>query len=49
MAAIPVKPEYGPTLGHMLEPRWRRAGSVTRALVVAAGAAPCSFSPPPWC
>lgn len=36
MAAIPVKPEYGPTIGKMLEPRWRRAGSATRLLVVTA-------------
>ena len=39
MAAIPVKPEYGPTLGRLLKPRWSRAGRATRALVVAAGAA----------
>jgi hypothetical protein len=39
MASIPVKPEYGPTLGRMLEPRWRRAGTATRALVIAAGVA----------
>jgi len=39
MAAIPVKPEYGPTLGHMLAPRWRRAGAVKRALAIGAGAA----------
>ena len=39
MAAIPVKPEYGPTLGRMLAPRWRRAGGVARAAVIAAGAA----------
>ncbi len=37
--AIRVKPEYGPTLGRMLEPRWRRAGGATRALVLAAGVA----------
>ena len=39
MVAVPVKPEYGPTLGHMLAPRWRRAGRAGRAIVVAAGAA----------
>jgi hypothetical protein len=39
MTAIPVKPEYGPTLGRMLEPRWRRAGTAARAAVVAAGIA----------
>jgi hypothetical protein len=37
MASIPVKPEYGPTLGRMLEPRWRRAGGAARAAVIAAG------------
>jgi hypothetical protein len=37
MAAIPVKREYGPTLGRMLEPRWRRASSAARAITVAAG------------
>jgi len=39
MAAIPVKPEYGPTLGRLLEPRWRRAGVAMRAAIVAAGVA----------
>ncbi len=37
MASIPVKREYGPTLGRMLEPRWRRAGSAARVAVIAAG------------
>jgi hypothetical protein len=39
VASIPVKPEYGPTLGHMLAPRWRRSGTLRRALVLAAGVA----------
>ncbi len=39
MAAIPVKPEYGPTLGKMLEPRWRRSGRGAKAAIVAAGVA----------
>jgi hypothetical protein len=35
MAAVPMKPEYGPTLGRLLEPRWRAARRVTRAAVIA--------------
>ena len=30
MAAVPVKPEYGPTLGRLLSPRWRAAGTRAR-------------------
>lgn len=37
MAAIPLKPQYGPTLGRLLEPRWRAARPLTRALVTVAG------------
>jgi hypothetical protein len=36
MRAVPIKPEYGPTLGRLLSPRWRAASSLTRALVIAA-------------
>lgn len=36
MPAIPLKPEYGPTLGRLLEPSWRRASRSMRALVLAA-------------
>jgi hypothetical protein len=39
MPALEMKPEYGPTLGRLLEPRWRAASRVARAVVVAAGAA----------
>jgi hypothetical protein len=39
MAAVPVKPEYGPTLGRLLSPRWRRARTATKAAVIAAGVA----------
>jgi len=39
MASIPVKPEYGPTLGRLLEPRWRRAGAAARVAIGAAGIA----------
>jgi hypothetical protein len=38
MASIPIKPEYGPTLGRLLAPRWHAASRLTRALVVVAGA-----------
>ncbi len=37
MASIPLKPQYGPTLGKLLEPRWRRAATPGRALAIAAG------------
>src|SRR4029077_10681575 len=35
MVAVPIKPEYGPTLGRLLWPRWRAASRLTRALVIA--------------
>jgi hypothetical protein len=38
MAAVPMKPEYGPTLGRLLSPRWRAASSLTRRTVTALGA-----------
>jgi hypothetical protein len=34
MAAVPLKPQYGPTLGVLLEPRWRSAAPTVKALVV---------------
>jgi hypothetical protein len=37
MASIPLKPQYGPTLGKLLEPRWRSAAPTLRALAIAAG------------
>ena len=37
MAAVPMKPEYGPTLGQLLAPRWRSASRLLR--VTLAGAA----------
>jgi hypothetical protein len=37
MVAVPMKPEYGPTLGRLLAPRWHAASRLARALVVAAG------------
>ena len=37
MAAVPIKPEYGPTLGSLLSPRWRGLSQGARRLVIAAG------------
>lgn len=37
MASIPLKPEYGPTLGELLAPRWHAASRLVHAIVVAAG------------
>jgi hypothetical protein len=39
MASIPLKPQYGPTLGRLLEPRWRSAAPVVRVIAIAAGVA----------
>jgi hypothetical protein len=36
MATIPLKPQYGPTLGTLLAPRWRAAPRAVRGLVRAA-------------
>lgn len=36
MPAVPIKPEYGPTLGGILAPRWRAASPLMRAVVRAA-------------
>jgi hypothetical protein len=33
MAAVPIKPEYGPTLGRLLSPRWRAASPLGRGVV----------------
>jgi hypothetical protein len=35
MPAIPLKPEYGPTLGRLLAPRWHRASRLVQALAIA--------------
>ncbi len=37
MTSIPLKPQYGPTLGKLLEPRWRSAAPTLRAFAIAAG------------
>jgi hypothetical protein len=39
MASIPLKPQYGPTLGGLLTPRWRSTAPVARVLVIVAGLA----------
>lgn len=41
MASIPLKPQYGPTLGRLLEPRWRAVRPLTRGVAIAAGGALC--------
>ena len=38
MAAVPIKPEYGPTLGRLLAPRWRAASRRAARAVIAARA-----------
>jgi hypothetical protein len=37
MASVPLKPQYGPTLGTLFEPRWRSAAPAVRAIAIAAG------------
>jgi hypothetical protein len=37
MAAVPIKPEYGPTLGRMLAPHWRAAPALLRRATIALG------------
>jgi hypothetical protein len=34
MAEVPIKPRYGPTLGRLLAPRWRRASPPLRVLAL---------------
>jgi len=38
MVAVPMRSEYGPTLGQLLAPRWHAASRLTRAAVIASGA-----------
>jgi hypothetical protein len=38
MAAVPIKPEYGPTLGALLSPRWRALPAPARRVAIGAGA-----------
>ncbi len=37
MPAIPLKPEYGPTLGRLLAPRWHAASKLAQTIVIVAG------------
>jgi hypothetical protein len=37
MVVVPMKPEYGPTLGRLLSPRWRAASPLGRRAVIASG------------
>jgi hypothetical protein len=39
MPAVPLKSEYGPTLGELVAPRWRRSSRAVRAVWVAAAVA----------
>lgn len=39
MAAVPIKPEYGPTLGRLLSPSWRASSPLVRRTVIVAAAA----------
>ncbi len=39
MAGVPMKPEYGPTLGRLLAPRWQAAPRAIHVAVIAAGVA----------
>ncbi len=36
MPAVPIKPEFGPTLGTLLAPRWHAASALARRLTIAA-------------
>jgi hypothetical protein len=36
MTAVPLKPEYGPTLGQLLAPWWRGSSALVRRTVIAA-------------
>jgi hypothetical protein len=38
MVAVRMKPEYGPTLGRLLAPRWRAASRLARTTVILGGA-----------
>lgn len=39
MPAVPIKPEYGPTLGRLLAPRWHAASPLLRGTAILAAAA----------
>lgn len=44
MSAIPIRPQYGPTLGRLLEPWWRATTPLTRALVRAGALAAAALA-----
>jgi hypothetical protein len=44
LPAIPIRPEYGPTLGRVLSPRWRAASPLKRGLIRAATLAFLTFA-----
>jgi hypothetical protein len=37
MAAVPIKAQYGPTLGRLLSPRWRAASPALRVAAIVSG------------
>jgi hypothetical protein len=37
MTPLPIKPQYGPTLGRLLEPRWRALSRNARTIAIAIG------------
>jgi hypothetical protein len=39
MAGVQMKPEYGPTLGRLLAPRWHAASALVRGVAICAGVA----------
>jgi hypothetical protein len=39
MSVVPMKPEYGPTLGRLLSPRWNAASRLARAALIGAAVA----------
>jgi hypothetical protein len=44
MTSIPLKPQYGPTLGRLVEPRWRASAPLIRGIVIVAGIALVALS-----
>jgi hypothetical protein len=44
VASIPIRPQYGPTLGRVLSPWWRAANPLTRVVVRVALAAAAAFA-----
>jgi hypothetical protein len=44
MASIPLKAQYGPTLGGLLAPRWRATARWVRGLVIVAGVSFVAFA-----